>query len=185
MTGLAIIIAVIGSKESGKTTTIEALVKGLTKQNYRIGTVKHVPEPNFTIDTKGTDTWRHVQAGARKTAIVAPKELAIIKKVDTADFELREILESYGNHVDIIILEGFRNLVRNEASVAKIAAVKTSKEAIETLKNFKSVIAFAATSMLANRVARELKIPAVDVLKEPEKLVEIVLDHISLHNKRQ
>ena len=53
-----VVIAVVGIKSSGKTTTIEALTKELTKRGYKIAVVKHIPEPDFTIDTVGKDTWR-------------------------------------------------------------------------------------------------------------------------------
>ena len=71
-------IAVIGSKGSGKTTVTEVLIRELTKKGYKVATVKHIPEQNFTIDTEGKDTWRHARAGASKVISVAPKEIAVI-----------------------------------------------------------------------------------------------------------
>ncbi len=172
-----IVIAVIGSKKSGKTTTIEALVKGLTSRGLRVATVKHVSEPNFTIDNEGKDTWRHAQAGAQTTIIVAPKELGIIKRTDTTKLNLQGILENCPSNTDIVILEGFRNLARQEPTVLKIVAVKTFDEAVETSKRFKPIMLFTGSAALT---AKRLGVPAVDVLKEPEKLVEIVLPHLSL-----
>lgn len=166
-----IVIAVIGSKKSGKTTTIEALVKGLTRWGYRIATIKHISEKDFTIDTEGKDTWRHVEAGAQTVAIVAPKELGIIKKVDTTKLSLQEIIKSCQNNTDIVILEGFRSLVEHEPTVLKIAAIKAFEEAVEASKRFTPIIAFTGSAALT---AKKLGIPAIDVLKEPSKLVEIV-----------
>ena len=57
-----IVIAVVGSKASGKTTTIEILTKELSRKGYKIAAVKHIPEKNFTIDKKGKDTWRFAKA---------------------------------------------------------------------------------------------------------------------------
>ena len=51
------VIAVVGSKRSGKTTTVETMVEELSSRGYRIATVKHISEQNFTMDTKGKDTW--------------------------------------------------------------------------------------------------------------------------------
>ena len=167
-----IIVAVIGSKKSGKTTTVEALVKGLTKRGYHIATIKHVPDPDFTIDTEGKDTWRHSQAGAQTIVVVAPKELGIIKKVETTKLSLQEIMKNCQNNVDIVILEGFRSLVEHEPTVLKIVAIKTFKEAVEASKRFRPIIAFTGSAALT---AKKLGIPVVDVLKESEKLVEVVL----------
>jgi len=172
-----IVIAVIGSKKSGKTATIEVLVRGLTRQGYRVATIKHVSEPDFTIDVKGKDSWRHAQAGAKTIVIVATKELSIIKKGDTAKLSLKEIVKNCQNSTDFVILEGFGSLVEQEPTVLKIVAVKTFDEAIEALKRFGLIIAFTGSAALA---AKSLGVPVVDILEEPEKLVEAVEKKIRL-----
>lgn len=166
-----IVVAVIGSKKSGKTTTIEALVRGLVRREYYVATLKHIRERDFTIDTEGKDTWRHAQAGAKKTVVVAPRELVIIKKTDTANLSLEEIIENCRNNTEIAILEGFRSLVEHEPRVPKIVAVKTLDEALQASRHVKPIIAFTAHPVMKE----ELDIQVVDVLKEPEKLVDIVL----------
>ncbi|MDH5448310.1 MAG: molybdopterin-guanine dinucleotide biosynthesis protein B [Candidatus Bathyarchaeota archaeon] len=171
------VIAVIGRKNSGKTTTIEALVKGLTKRGCRVATIKHVSEPSFTMDVEGKDTWRHAQAGAQTVVVVAPGELGFIKKVDTTNLSLQEIIRNCQNDTDMVVLEGFRNLVEHEPTVLKIVAIKTFEEAVEASKRFKPIIAFTSSAVLT---AKRLSIPVVDVLKEPEKLVEIVERKIRL-----
>ncbi|MDQ7032752.1 MAG: molybdopterin-guanine dinucleotide biosynthesis protein MobB, partial [Desulfonauticus sp.] len=70
------VIAVLGRKSSGKTTTIEVLTKELVKKGYKIAAIKHIPEKNFTIDTEGKDTWRFAQSGATKIISIASKEIA-------------------------------------------------------------------------------------------------------------
>ena len=62
------IIAVVGGRKSGKTTAVEVLVEGLVEHGYKVATVKHVSQKNFTMDTEGKDTWRHAKAGASITA---------------------------------------------------------------------------------------------------------------------
>jgi molybdopterin-guanine dinucleotide biosynthesis protein MobB len=42
--------------------------------------VKHIPEPNFTIDREGKDTWRYAQAGATTVVGVSADEIATIEK---------------------------------------------------------------------------------------------------------
>ncbi|MFP3985203.1 MAG: molybdopterin-guanine dinucleotide biosynthesis protein B [Candidatus Bathyarchaeia archaeon] len=166
-----IVIAVIGSKKSGKTTTIESLIRGLTNQGYRVATAKHVSEQEFTIDSSGKDTWRHTQAGAKTVMIVAPQELAIIKKADTTKLRLQEIVESCQNDIDIVILEGFRNLVGHDPAIPKIVSIKRFEEVEEASKRFKTIIAFTGP---ANLAAKKLDTPVIDVLESPKKLIEIV-----------
>ncbi len=165
------IIAVVGSKKSGKTTAIETLVQGLTKRGYKIATIKHIPEADFTIDIKGKDTWRHAKAGASTVISVAPKELATIKKVDTTKYSLNEIIRNVEEDVDITILEGFRKLIEQNPAVPKIVVAKTANEILEASKRCKPILTFVG---LIPKKAAKLNVPYIDMLKEPERLIDLV-----------
>ncbi len=76
------VVSVIGTKKSGKTTTVENLIAELTKRGYRVAAIKHVPErENFTIDTPGKDTYRYAERGAKTVIAVSASEIAVIEKV--------------------------------------------------------------------------------------------------------
>jgi molybdopterin-guanine dinucleotide biosynthesis protein MobB len=165
-----IVIAVVGSKSSGKTTTIEALTRELTRRGYRIAAVKHVPEPEFTMDTVGKDTWRFAQSGAETIISVASHEIATIEKVKTENFPLKEILQKCEGF-DVVFLEGFRKFVVEQRYIYKIVTVKYIKEALEAAKSFKPILAFVGPCSTENL---NLEIPYVDVLKNPEAIADIV-----------
>jgi len=165
-----VVIAVVGSKSSGKTTTIEALTKELTTRGYKIAVVKHIPEPDFTIDTKGKDTWRFAQSGAKTIISVASDEIATIEKVKTKDFPLKEILRKCKGH-DIVFLEGFREFVSRKKGIHKIVVVRSAKEVAEAAKNFEPILAFTGPYSTEKL---NLKVPYVDALKNPEKIADIV-----------
>jgi len=165
------IISVVGSRQSGKTVTVETITRGLSKKGYRVATAKHIPEVDFTIDTKEKDTWKHAQAGAHIVFVVAPKEFTVIGKMDTAKLDIDFLVQQCENEVDVLILEGFRKLVAKNPLIPKIVTIKASTEFTETLKVFSPILAFEAPSDLK---AGKLRIPVVDALKEPEKLVEII-----------
>ena len=164
-----VVIAVVGSKSSGKTTTIEALTKELTKRGYKIAVVKHIPEPDFTIDTAGKDTWRFAQSGAQTIISVASNEIATIEKVKTKNFPLKEILQKCKGH-DIVFLEGFRKFVSKKKDIPKIVVVRSAKEVLEVVENFKPILAFTGP---CSKEKLNLKIPYVNVLKNPEKIADI------------
>ena len=163
------VIAVVGSKRSGKTTTVEALVKELSSRGYRIATVKHISEQNFTMDTKGKDTWRYAQAGARTIIGAAPEEIATIEKVSRS-LSLKEILRRCRGH-DIILLEGFKKLVSKKGNINKIVVVKSAEEALQAVKDFKPILAF--TGPYSTETLR-VEAPYVDVLKHPKRIADIV-----------
>jgi len=177
-----VIVAVVGSNNSGKTTTVEALIRGLTKRGYTVASAKHIPEPEFTIDTEGKDTWRHSKAGASTVLSVAPNELTTIKKVDTANYSLEQVIAEFPDEIDIIILEGFKHLVGQNMTIPKIVANKTVNEKSEALERYKNILAFIG-SIPEKKV--ETEIPFVDALKEPEKLVDLVNNKVAVLVERK
>jgi molybdopterin-guanine dinucleotide biosynthesis protein MobB len=174
-----IVLAVVGSKKSGKTTAIEALTRELRKQGHSVATLKHVSEEAFTLDTEGKDTWRHAQAGASTTIAVSAKELAIIKRGDTTNLTLEEIIGSCRLKTDVVILEGFTRLVAKDPAVHKIVAVKGVHEAVKASKTYLPILAFTG---IAASDAAGLGFPTIDVVKTPHKLFGSVVRPILARN---
>jgi molybdopterin-guanine dinucleotide biosynthesis protein B len=168
------VVAIVGSKKSGKTTTIEALTRELTRKGYKIAAVKHIPERNFTIDTKGKDTWRFAKAGAKTIISVASDEIATIEKIDEDKFSLEKIFRKCKGN-DIVLLEGFKEIISKKKSVQKVVVVKSEKEALEALRSFKPILAFTGPYSTENL---KLEIPYVNVLKNPEKIGEIIIEEM-------
>ena len=166
------VIAVVGSRRSGKTTTTEAIVKGLTSKGYRVATAKHIHQPDFTIDTEGRDTWRHAKAGAHTVVAVSDNELTTIKKVDTAKFALNDIISNCRNNTDVIVIEGFRRLVAQDLTVPKVVTARNKDQIDEALRVFKPILAFS--SPLREKDIGTPQIPSVDVKRESKKLTEII-----------
>ncbi len=177
-----VIVAVVGSSESGKTTAVEVLIRGLTKIGYTVASAKHIPEPEFTIDTEGKDTWRHAKAGTSTIISVAPKELTRIKKVDTTEYSLEQIIAEFEDEVDVIILEGFKSLVGQDMTVPKLVAVKTVDEISEALERYKNILAFIGP-IPSKKVKTE--VPFINVLKEPEKLLDLVNQKVAVLVERK
>jgi len=177
-----VIVAVVGGSNSGKTTAVEALIRGLTKRGYTVTCAKHIPnQPEFTIDTEGKDTWRYAKAGANSVLSVALNELTVIKKVDTTEYSLEQVVAETPE-ADIILLEGFKDLVGQDSSIPKLVTAKTVNEIHTALERYKNILAFV-TSIPDEEV--ETKISCVDVLKEPEKLVDLVNNKVAVLVERK
>ena len=177
-----VIVAVVGSSETGKTTAVEALIQGLTKKGYSVASAKRIPEPEFTIDTKGKDTWRHAKAGASTVLSVAPNELTTINKADTTNYSLEQIIAKIPEEIDVIITEGFKTLVGPNASIPKLVTAKTTNEISAAMERYNNILAFV-TSVPNGKVKTE--IPVLDAMKEPEKLVELVNNKIEVLVERK
>jgi len=165
-----VVLAVIGTKGSGKTATIEKLIKGLKRVGLKVATIKHIPEEGFTIDTPNKDTWRHAKAGADIITAVSPNEIAIIRKTETKAMEIEQILALLEDHVDVILIEGFKNLVKEKPNILKIVMVKDAKEAEEAEGIYRPILAFAGQKSLKLRS----RIPYVDLTKDEDALMQIL-----------
>ena len=177
-----VLVAVVGSSDSGKTTAIEAIIKGLTKKGYKVASAKRIPEPEFTIDTEGKDTWRHAKAGASTVLSVAPNELTTINKRETKTITLEQLVSHVPEDTDVIVIEGFKALVGEEMNIPKIVATKTAAEMSEAINKYKNIIAFIV-QVPDKKI--ETEIPFIDTMKEPEKLVELVNDKVAIQVERK
>ena len=179
-----VIVAVVGSSNSGKTTAVEVLINGLSEKGYKIASAKHIPDPEFTIDTKGKDTWKHAMAGADTVLSVGQNEIAVIKKVDTTKFDLKQIVAKVPDEIEIIILEGFKRLVGEDSSIPKLVTVNTVYDVRDAIDGYKNILAFIG---VAPNNERGIEIPFIDALKEPEKLVNLVTQKVEVlvERKRQ
>jgi len=170
------IIAVLGTTKSGKTTLIEYLISNLSQEGLRIGTIKHIHDSGFSIDAKGKDTWRHAKAGAKIVVGAAPKELAIIRKKETSENTLEEIINLIKDEqLDILIIEGFHSVVSHRKDIFKIVSAKSEKELRETLRGTVDPV-LAITGPFAKLKAHPagLRIPIIDIKTEGKKILEIV-----------
>lgn len=165
-----IVVAVVGRKKSGKTTAIEALTRELANRGYKIAVVKHIPEPDFTIDREGKDTWRYAQSGAEKVVSVSADEIATIEKVHGKNVSLKEIFENCRD-TDVVFLEGFRKLVAENKDIHKIVVVKSVEDVAEAAKTFDPILAFAGP--YSTEKPNE-KSPYADIFKNSKKIADLV-----------
>jgi molybdopterin-guanine dinucleotide biosynthesis protein B len=164
------VIAVVGSKKSGKTTTIENLIKELTERGYKVAAIKHIAEPDFTIDTAGKDTWKFAKAGAKTIITMAANEIATIEKGTTENVSLEKLLKKCRGN-DIVLIESFKKHVALKKNIPKIVVTKSKKEATDALETFKPILAFSGPY---STEALGLAVPYADGLKNPQKLADII-----------
>jgi molybdopterin-guanine dinucleotide biosynthesis adapter protein len=157
------LIAIIGAKHSGKTTTIEHLITELTQRGYRVGTIKEMVRIP-TLDTPQTETDRYRKAGAKSVVAVPRTEtvLFISKRLS-----VKEIL-SHLKDLDYVLLEGFES----EAWLPKIVAAKTAEET----QGYFDASVVAVSGLIADTTAEKTKIqpyPVLSSIRETKKLADI------------
>jgi molybdopterin-guanine dinucleotide biosynthesis protein MobB len=125
------VISVFGYKDSGKTTVTTRIISHLNEQNKRILSAKHVGDPNFSLDSPGTDSYRHLEAGAVATLLQSESSATLLFNEPIAD--VKELLQRGLNAVsaDVIVLEGFRFWTQKHPQIAKIICIRTRDEIAE------------------------------------------------------
>jgi molybdopterin-guanine dinucleotide biosynthesis protein B len=167
------LLAVVGSKNSGKTTAIECVVSGLTRKGYRVGSIKHIHHPDFTIDTEETDTWRHAHAGSRMVACVSNKEIALIMKDDPEEI-LPSVLDFMTKReLDIIVVEGLHSSIGQRPDVFKIVTAHDAEDLRQRLRGTIPPI-LAISGRVAENASglNEMGVPIVSSKTDCSKLVE-------------
>ena len=174
------IIAVIGRSKSGKTALVEYLISSLSKEGLKVGTVKHVHNKDFSINTEGKNTWRHSKAGAEVVVSVAPREIAVIKKIKNSKPKLEGIVYLLKNEeLDLLILEGLHSLIAKRKDIFKIVTAKSKGDLLKTLEGTLFPI-LAITGPVAQRKTDvpEVGIPVVDLYTEGEDILKLVRNRV-------
>lgn len=98
------ILAVSGSKNTGKTTLAEALVRELSERGVKVAVIKHDGH-DFIPDVPGTDSCRIKAAGAFGTAVYSENRFCVVKE----EAKQAEDFFACFSEADLILLEGQKN----------------------------------------------------------------------------
>ncbi len=170
-----LLISVVGTSGSGKTTTIEYLTSDLTRLGFRVGVAKHIHKEGFSIDTKGKDTWRHARAGAALVVGVSPNEFAVIRKT-SKEARFEEVQRVVGGYdLDVVILEGFSTALPRGLKVYKILAAKNGPDLDYTAAKTPSpILAVTGRVVKSCRGTRNLPAPFLDLPRQRAQITMMV-----------
>ena len=126
------IFGIYGKSDTGKTTLITKLVLRLTKQGYKIATIKQTKKA-ISLDSVNKDTWRHHKAGAELVVFSSRCEtdFLLYKVLNTSEIIRR--ISSFGCY-DLILVEGADDL-----DIPKIQ-LGTGKKRDNTILSYKGNI---------------------------------------------
>jgi len=149
---MPLIVQIVGYKNTGKTTLVCRLTETFKQAGYKVGTIKRDAH-DFQIDTPGTDTWRHQEAGADITAITSSKRTAIMKQ----HAEPLHLLIAQMSEADVVLIEGFK-----DASYPKIIMIRSAVDS-QLLHSVTSPLAAAIWPNVSSETIAHSSIPAIDV----------------------
>ncbi|MHA3962017.1 MAG: molybdopterin-guanine dinucleotide biosynthesis protein B [Candidatus Thorarchaeota archaeon SMTZ1-45] len=97
------VFAVSGYSGAGKTSLVEAIVRSLVMSGHSVATIKsslHKAGPN-----RGTDTWKHMQAGASEVVFLGPSKKTTRFRERIGSEELSRLTK-----YDFLIVEGMKSV---------------------------------------------------------------------------
>lgn len=98
---------IAGWKNSGKTSLVANLVQEISSRGLKVSTVKHAHH-SFDLDTEGTDSFKHREAGAGEVVLISSKRWAIQHELKNEDEPpLSDFLEKL-SPCDLILVEGYK-----------------------------------------------------------------------------
>ena len=102
------VVCFVGSKDSGKTTTVVRVVAELVRRGRRVMTAKH--GHRFELDTPGTDSHRHRhEAGAARVALVGPDSMAVLGEWGPdGEPDLSEVVIRHLADAELVVAEGWK-----------------------------------------------------------------------------
>jgi molybdopterin-guanine dinucleotide biosynthesis adapter protein len=100
------IIAVAGTKNTGKTTLVTHLVSELVNRGFKVGTVKHT---HVKLDLEEKDTWKHRKAGANIVVGAGGDETFFIRDQNMTLEEIIDRVECL-YEPDFLVLEGYKTV---------------------------------------------------------------------------
>lgn len=104
------IVAIVGRKNSGKTTLLVAVAAELKRRGVRVASVKH-GHHDFEIDHPGRDSWRHVhEGGVEAVLFLASGKLAMVMNLPGEEPSVEQMVgRHFGDRgYDLILVEGFK-----------------------------------------------------------------------------
>ncbi len=161
------VYGVTGWKNAGKTGLMERLVAEITKRGYSVSTLKHAHH-GVDVDQKGTDSYRHREAGASEVLLASGQRVAIMQELRGApEPSLQSLLERL-RPVDLILIEGFKR----EAH-PKIEAFRAEAGTPLIAEENETIRAVASDTPL------ELSIPVLD-LNDTAAIADFILQEVGL-----
>ena len=153
-------VAIIGYKNSGKTSVAAALIRELKDRGYSVAALKHV---HSKLKLGESDSTRLYDAGADLVIAAGPEETLEVGRHGLELWKALELTRAY----DFLIVEGFKSAFPG----SRIVAARSLEEA----KKLAGPLVIAFSGVLAS-LHPEAKLPAplIDAERDADKLADLV-----------
>ena len=167
------VLAVLGHKNSGKTTVAERIVSRLIERGFKVAVAKHISKEGFSMDKKGKDTWRYSSAGADPVIAISNRETIVKlrtgRKIQSIDWILKVSREA---DADVLLIEGFSFFALRDKRIGRIICVRSLAEYDEYRdKTEGKVLAYCSFEPLGE--------PILEIGKNIQRIVDEAVEFVA------
>ena len=156
------VFSVCGISQSGKTTTIEHIIRELSARGKKVGSVKEIHFEAFAIDSEpSSNTFRHRRAGSQLVTARGLKETDVLFP---GKLDMRKILSFYDGF-DYVILEGVSDI-----PVPTIVTAQTAEDLEQKWSDF----VFCVSGRFSEGLSEYKGVPAISAVSDAASLVNLV-----------
>ncbi|MCF7858141.1 MAG: molybdopterin-guanine dinucleotide biosynthesis protein B [Candidatus Cloacimonetes bacterium] len=112
------VLSITGYHHSGKTTVAIGLIKELKKRGYSVTSIKDIHYQDFTMEKRGSNSWKHLQASGSTVIARGPSETY---QIWNKQLTLNEMLANL--HCDFVVVEGMK-----DADLPRIISAKNEDQ---------------------------------------------------------
>lgn len=158
------VFSINGYTKSGKTTTVENVIKELKARGFSVGSVKEIHYEEFKIDVEGTNTSRHRSAGSELVTARGFNETDILFQ---EKISMDKLLSFYIH--DYVVLEGV-----NDINAPKIITAHNTQEIDEKI-DYRTM---AVSGVIAKQMNEYKGFPVINCIKDTKRLVDYIEEKV-------
>ncbi len=158
------VFSVAGLHHTGKTTTVVNLIKVLRKRGYKVVSIKDIHSEKFTMETEGSNSWKHWNAS---NEVVIARGLTETYQIWHERLTLNQMLSHLS--ADYVVVEGMKS-----SPLPRIMCAKDESQ-LEELVN---PTVFAISGIYADDHEHYGNLPVISSRNEAERLADLVEEKV-------
>ena len=108
------VFSVAGYHHTGKTTLVIELIKELRRRGFKVTSIKDIHNEDFTMEKKGSNSWKHAQASGNT---VIARGISETYQIWNRQLSLNEMLSHLES--DFVVVEGMKSVALPRIICAK------------------------------------------------------------------
>jgi len=158
------VLSIAGYHHTGKTTVATALLQSLKSRGYKVTSIKDIHNENFTMEKKGSNSWKHAKAS--ENTVIA-RGLTETYQIWNKQLTLNEMLSHLNS--DYVVVEGMK-----DAALPRIICAEDDMQLDELVDG----TVFAISGKYADSHVNYKNLPVYNSKTQINELTDLVIEKV-------